>query len=290
MRQPLTTYVPSRQGVEVAAHDYGGDGRPLLFLHGTGLCSRTWEPVMARLPLDAVRPIAVDLRGHGASRTPGAVTFADHDMVADLSAVAAHFGLVGAWAAAHSMGGGTAILAEAAQPGTFERLWVFEPIVFPRPLDGGEGPSALVEATRRRRPVYPSRQAAAERYGSRPPLDELHPEVLHAYVAHGFVDQPDGSVRLACEPEVEARAYEEFLSDGFERLGGVRAPVLVGYGDRSTDPSGEWAPKVAEALPAGVTERFTGSAHFGPFADLDATAASLRRWFLGDGPAERPAR
>jgi hypothetical protein len=38
---------------------------------------------------------------------------------------------------------------------------------------------------------------------------------------------------------------------------------------------------VAEALPAGSRECFAGCAHFGPFADLDVTVASLHRWFLG---------
>jgi pimeloyl-ACP methyl ester carboxylesterase len=56
--------------------------------------------------------------------------------------------------------------------------------------------------------------------------------------------------------------------------------VLVAYGDRTTEPSGEWAPRVAEALPHGRAERFAGCAHFGPFVDPEVTADSLRRWFL----------
>ena len=89
---PLTTYVPSDDGVEVAVHDYGGSGRPLVVIHGTGLCSRMWEPVLARLDQDDLRPLAVDLRGHGASRTPADVTFTDDRMVADLRAVCRAFG------------------------------------------------------------------------------------------------------------------------------------------------------------------------------------------------------
>jgi pimeloyl-ACP methyl ester carboxylesterase len=233
----VTTFVPSHGGVEVAVHDAGGDGRPMVFVHGTGLCSRMWEPVARRLPPGVVRAVFVDLRGHGATRTPEDVTFTEPDMVGDLDAVAEHLGLRDAWAVAHSMGGATSLLTEAQRPGTFERLWVFEPIIFPRgPFDSTEGPDALAAATRRRRAVYPSRAAAAARYGSRPPLDELHPEVLTAYVEHGFVDEPDGSARLACAPEHEARAYEQFLRDGWSHLGEVAPPVLVAHGDRTTDP------------------------------------------------------
>ena len=98
---------------------------------------------------------------------------------------------------------------------------------------------------------------------------------------YGFVDEPDGSVRLACTPENEARAYEQFLRDGWTRLAEVRAPVRVGYGGRSSDLAGQWAPRVAEQIPAGEAERYDDCAHFGPFAELDRTARSLREWLLG---------
>jgi pimeloyl-ACP methyl ester carboxylesterase len=278
--EPVTAFVPSEDGVEVAVHDYGGSGRALVVVHGTGLCSRMWEPVLGRLPEGAFRALAVDLRGHGATRTPADVRYDDDRMVADLTAVCRFFDLRDACVAAHSMGGATSLLTEATRPGTFARLWVYEPIIFPRPAEGGEGPSAFAQLTRRRRAVFPSRQAAIERYRSRPPLDELDSEVLAAYVRHGFVDQADGSVRLACDPEQEARAYEQFLRDGWGRLGDVAAPVLVGYGGRSDDLAGTWAPRIAERLPAGTAARFEHCAHFGPFADLDVTARSITDWFL----------
>jgi pimeloyl-ACP methyl ester carboxylesterase len=279
VHEPVTTHVASENGVEVAVHDYGGPGRPTLFVHGTGLLSRMWEPVIERLPAKRFRALGVDLRGHGASRVPADVTFTDHRMVADLRSVCAAFGVTGDWVVAHSMGGGTALLTEADAPGTFERLWVYEPIIFPRLDERPEGAFDFVEATRRRRRSFASRQEAAARYASRPPLDELSPEAMDAYVRHGFLDEPDGTVRLACEPELEARAFEQFLQAGYTRLPAIHAPVLVGYGARSTDLSGEWAPRIADALPNGQAQRFEGAAHFGPFGQPDVAAASIERWF-----------
>ncbi|MEA3215942.1 MAG: hypothetical protein QOJ19_2098, partial [Acidimicrobiia bacterium] len=206
VESPITSHVPSADGVEVAVHDYGGSGRPLVLVHGTGLCSRMWEPVLEHLPPGAVRALAVDLRGHGSTRTPAEVTFTEDRMVADLGAVCRAFDLSGAWVAGHSMGGASSLLTAVALPSAFERLWVYEPIIFPRPEDS-TGPSAMIEATRRRRPSFPSREAAIARYGSRPPLDELDPAALQAYVEHGFTDEPDGSVSLACKPQHEARAF-----------------------------------------------------------------------------------
>jgi pimeloyl-ACP methyl ester carboxylesterase len=279
VQSPITTYVASENGVGVAVHDFGGPGHPLVLVHGTGMCSRMWEPVVERLQARSVRPLAVDLRGHGAAHTPPEATFNEDRMVADLTAVCRVFELSGAWVAAHSMGGATSLLTTAALPSAFAKLWVYEPIIFPRPEDA-TGPSAMVEATRRRRPSFPSRQAAMERYGSRPPLDELDPAALAAYVEHGFVDEADGSVRLACSPENEARAFEQFLADGYRQLPKVVPPVLVAYGGKSEDLAGQWAPRIADALPAGTAERFDGCGHFGPFADLSRTAASLQSWFL----------
>jgi pimeloyl-ACP methyl ester carboxylesterase len=288
VQEPRTIHVASEDGVEVAVHDYGGRGTTTLFVHGTGLVSRMWEPVIERLPPERFRALAVDLRAHGASRGPADVTFTDHRMVADLTAVCRVFEVAGGWAVAHSMGGGTALLTEADQPGTFSRLWVYEPIIFPRLEAGlGEGAEAsvgvtdMVEASRRRRARFDSREQAAARYGARPPLDELAAAAMDAYVRHGFVDEAEGTVRLACDPESEARAFEQFLQDGYRRLPEISAPVLVAYGTASSDRSREWSPRIAEALPNGVAMPFEGSAHFGPFGRPEVAAAAIDEWFCG---------
>jgi pimeloyl-ACP methyl ester carboxylesterase len=280
---PFTFHVPGEDGVEVAVHDYGGDGHPTVFVHGTGLCSRMWEPVIRRLPAGRIRALGVDLRGHGATRTPTEVDFHDHRMVSDLHAVTAALGLSGAWAAAHSMGAGTALLAEARRPGTFARLWCYEPIIFPRSRPDGESSAeGLAESTRRRRPTFSSREEAAARYASRPPLDELDPEALSAYVTHGMVDDGAGGVRLACDPEHEARAFEQYLQQGFDELGAVGAPALIVHGRHSVEAQRQWFPVIAAALPHGLSQEFPESGHFGPFGDVDRTVASLRGWLLGE--------
>ncbi len=279
MRAPSTIHIPSANGVEVAAHDYGGDGHPCFFVHGTGLVSRMWEPVMDLLG-EEFRPIAVDLRAHGATRNPDDVEFFDHRMVADLTAVVDHYGFSGAWIVGHSMGGGTAILTSLERPEAFDRLWVFEPIIFVRETERPPGAFDFVEATKKRRAVFPSRQDVIESYSSRPPLDELHPACLTAYVEHGFLDQADGTVRLACDPLLESRAFEQFLQTGWERLPEVTAPVRVAYGTASPDRPATAAAGVAARLPHGDLDPFEGSEHFGCFGPLERAAQSIRDWFL----------
>ena len=277
---PETFHVPSQDGVQVAVHDYGGPGMPMVFVHGTGLCSRMWEPVIERLPLDRIRPLGVDLRGHGSTSTPSDVRFFDHRMVADLCAVIDHVGIKDGAVAAHSMGAATSMLATLARPSAFGRVWAYEPIIFPTDGPHSEGLAQMVAATRKRRRDFPNRQTVIDRYGSRFPLDELDPACLATYVQHGFTDQEDGSVRLACDPELEARAFEDFLQDGWGRLADMTTPVRVAYGGRMLDRAGELAPRVAEQLPNHSVDCFESSAHFGPFGELDHAARSITQWCI----------
>lgn len=53
-------------GIRLHALDWGGTGDLALFLHGGRLTARTWDYVCLALR-DRVRPVALDLRGHGDS-------------------------------------------------------------------------------------------------------------------------------------------------------------------------------------------------------------------------------
>jgi len=73
--------------------DWDGDARPdALFLHGGGLTAHTWDVVCDELR-DRVRPLALDLRGHGDSEwsPDGRYPLAAH--VDDLEQVVAALGL-----------------------------------------------------------------------------------------------------------------------------------------------------------------------------------------------------
>jgi pimeloyl-ACP methyl ester carboxylesterase len=280
MSDPLTSFVSSEDGVEVAVHDYGGPGHPTVFVHGTGLISRMWEPIIERLGPD-FRAICVDLRAHGATKNPEGIDFFEHRMVADLSAAVDALALNDAWVVGHSMGGATSILASLARPDAFSRAWVYEPVIFERTEDRPAGAFDFVEATKRRRTVFSSRVEVIERYGTRPPLDELHQECLEVYVQHGFNDRPDGSVELACSPALESRAFEQFLQQGWDQLPYVSVPVLVAYGGKGSDRPSTAAPLIAERLPTGVLEVFADSDHLGCFGPLEDVTASIRSWFTG---------
>lgn len=77
-------------------------GTPLVFVHGVTDSWRSFQGLLAHLPVDA-RAIAVSLRGHGDSSRP-AQGYRYRDMARDLRALFAALGLPAAIVAGHSMG------------------------------------------------------------------------------------------------------------------------------------------------------------------------------------------
>src|SRR4051794_18086826 len=78
----------------------------------------------------------------------------------------------------------------------------------PAPGDAKPPPSNLIEASRRRRLVFPSVQEAIDRFCSKPPFAQCEPEAVRAYVEVGTTPQADGTVKLTCTGETEASIYE----------------------------------------------------------------------------------
>jgi pimeloyl-ACP methyl ester carboxylesterase len=271
---PLT--VASTDGVRVVVHDLGGDGPPVLLCHPTGFHGRAWRPVAAELA-DVAHGFGPDLRGHGDTPPPAGGDMHWRGVAEDVVAVAEHLGLSGAGAAGHSMGGAALLMAELLRPGTFARLWLYEPIVVPRP-EGSPvtGPNSLAVGARRRRRTFPSRDAAYANYAGKPPMASFAPEALRAYVDFGFRDRPGGDVELKCAPEVEGATFENGPTAGvFERLGDVGTEVVVAAGGDGGMPA-QLAPMVAGALPRGRLERHEDLSHFGPQEAPAAVAAAIR--------------
>jgi pimeloyl-ACP methyl ester carboxylesterase len=196
----------------------------------------------------------------------------------DTSAVIHALGLGGGVGFGHSMGATALVMAELAEPGTFAGLVLYEPVLIPPSWTrDGPPPPELAESARRRRQVFASREEAYENFAAKPPLDVLHPEALTAYVEHGFIETADGRVRLACDPEHEARTYEAGrLHHTFAELGHVTCPVLVMAGNPDGNPPALIAAEVAAAIPRGRLRTFDDLGHFGPMQDPAAVAAALR--------------
>jgi pimeloyl-ACP methyl ester carboxylesterase len=96
--------------------DAVGVPETVVLLHGFAGTGRLWDPVVARLDAERYRPLAPDLRGHGAASSRRPVSF--EAIVEDVLGLVAHpFALCG-----YSMGGRIALRVALAAPERVERL------------------------------------------------------------------------------------------------------------------------------------------------------------------------
>ena len=200
-------------GVEIALLDWGGSGPLALLHHANGFCAALWD-LVARPLTRHFRVVAMDGRGHGDSSAPQAPEhYAWRHFGSDLAAVAEalaaeHGGRV-ALGLGHSFGGTSMVLAAARRPALFERLLLVDPVLRP-PLPPGPPPphvNLLVEGARRRRAVWPSRDAAREAWAGKSLFANWLPEALELYVQEGLRERPDGQLELKCAPQVEAAVF-----------------------------------------------------------------------------------
>ena len=271
----------STDNIELAVHDLGGDGAPALLAHATGFHGRVWAPLAARLT--GVHAWAPDLRGHGDSPAPPGHPFRWASFADDVLCVVEGLGLDHPIGIGHSKGGAALLLAEQRRPGTFGALWCFEPVVFPpRPRGQDHDENPLAAGARNRRETFPSYDAAIANFSAKPPMDVFDPAVLLEYVMHGFALQADGTVRLKCRAEDEARMYTMGAThDAFDHLGEVACPVLVVRGDRGSTGPATVAADVVAALPNGRIEAHDDLGHFAPMQAPASMATSIRTFLVG---------
>jgi pimeloyl-ACP methyl ester carboxylesterase len=141
----------------------------------------------------------------------------------------------------HSFGGTSLLGASAAHPGLFERLVLVDPVM-PAHLPQSRaarraGSLGLAEAARRRRAVWPSREAARARWAGKELFAAWDPRALDLYLAEGLRDRPDGQVELKCPPEIEATIFEQgYRVDVWSRVGENPAPTRILWARRGSFP------------------------------------------------------
>lgn len=275
MAEPLR--VDSTDGVSIASYLMSAPGArqpELLLAHANGFCAAVFAPLVREM--SGFKCVGFDARAHGRSGgSSGEMAWERHRD--DLLAVNDAYGLAGSIGVGHSMGGAALLLAEQLRPGTFSALWLFEPIVFPPSGTAPDGENVLEAGARRRRDTFDSPRAAYANYASKPPLNQLCPESLSAYVHHGFDELDDGRITLACRPDDEAAGYRMGARHhAWDALGTVRCPVLIVRGRHDVPGPATVAPMIADRLPAGHLEDHGDLGHFGPLEDPLAMARSIR--------------
>ncbi len=267
----------------------GSDDALLLLGHATGFCKEVWRPLVAELREQGVGTTALawDARGHGSAPPFESDvtwrTFANDlvDLIDELSPKAPIVGV------GHSMGGAAMVMVDMMRPGLLSGMVLIEPVIIAPHLRGtgdeplvDDHPLAVMAALRR--PTFPSRQAAADSYRSKPLFTRWHEDAFSGYLEGGLVPHPEG-VALACRPEVESAVFAASAETRiYERLDQLTAPIRLLISD---------FPGVLEAvmdalegrLPNAKTSFLTGQSHMVVMERPDLVAAEIAD-FLSDLP------
>jgi pimeloyl-ACP methyl ester carboxylesterase len=279
----------SGDGATIFVHDLGGSGPPVLVCHATGFHGMAYAP-FARALADRHKVWAIDFKGHGLSTAPESGDFAWPGMGEEVVQAVAMIGDGPMFAVGHSMGGAAILLAQRAHPEMFDAAYLYEPIVFPTNYEPNPREMTMSAAARARRAVFPDKDSVFERYGARPPLNDLRPDALAAYVEHGFHATEDGEVQLACLPEHEGATFDapDKLSvpqlDGFS----MSLAVAAGYSPGVSSPA-DMAPHVVDTVAGAVLDSHPELGHFGPL-QAPSLIAERAAQFFAEGVVGNTAR
>jgi pimeloyl-ACP methyl ester carboxylesterase len=214
-------------GIHIATASEGSGEPDALFVHATGFSKESWRPVIREMTTAPFSWLSMDLRGHGDSddgQFPYEWDLLGGDVLGVVGGCTAMVGV------GHSCGGVALVRAQVSRPGTFRRLVLIEPIIFPIPPQRLEGP--MSQAALKRRRVFDSRETAGERFRTGPFADWTE-EALDAYLDGAFVETPDG-FELKCSPAVEADFYAEGSNhDTWDLVDSLDIPVTIVSGERS---------------------------------------------------------
>ena len=167
-------------GIRLHYYDWGGDGPPVMLVHGGTFGGFLWGP-FAEILSRHYRVLALDRRGHGDSEAP-ATGYSTIDDMNDFKAFGDALGLGPYIGMGHSTGAAAMSMLAGTQPDFFRALVMLEPgwrlaPPQPRPEQAEARP-----APRERRMVYNSREEMYERYKGRGGLKNWRDDMTRLYI------------------------------------------------------------------------------------------------------------
>jgi pimeloyl-ACP methyl ester carboxylesterase len=256
-------------GAEVAYTDSGGDGEPLLLMHGGGLA-------------DWMTPLAAELRGHRVIRLvragytggslPDGLTIADHarhaaTLLYRLDAAPAHV-------VAHSSGSAIALQLAVDNPSSVRTLCLLEPPL----VDPLADPSDVDGLRAAFGPVMGAAMAATARGDHAAAFDAFMPLVC----GPGYREVMDEVLGAAVVDDAANHSGPFFTSE-IPAIGGwtfdpaVARPVVLVQGADSPPPVHRLIAHLAGLLPQATVETVENAGHMMPITAPATLAALIAR-------------
>jgi pimeloyl-ACP methyl ester carboxylesterase len=242
--------------------DFGGDGEPLLLVHGVTGHAGAWHGVGSALT-HVAHPIAVDLRGHGASQWSNSHAYATSDHASDLATIIDALGAPKVSIAGSSWGALIALAYTAAHP---ERVRTLSLVDIEPSFTQSE-----TEVFARPRWFADMAEVLAFERSRNPNAPERH---LHLVAEASVRAGADGRL----EPWFDPYFYEiwPFRSDDWwAAVAEVEVPTLVVQAGQSFVRP-EITTKMAALLPNGRHATIDQTTHVIPVDAPDALAGLLR--------------
>jgi pimeloyl-ACP methyl ester carboxylesterase len=251
-RASTVATVTSKDGTPIA-YERGGEGPPLVLVHGTTADRLTWELVLPELHKHFT-VYAIDRRGRGESGGGDGSAYdierEFEDVVAVIDSIGGTVGLLG-----HSYGAICALEAALSRSGRVRGLILYEG-TFPVPEGTELYPPEALDGVR-------SLLEAGDREGA---LTTFYRDIalLSPEEIEMLRSLPVWPARVALAPTIphEMRAFESYVSD-FDpaRLGNLRTPTLLLLGGDSPALEKAAAEALQAALPDGRIAVMPHQAH-----------------------------
>ena len=307
--------VRTPDGVTLRCYDFNTNGvhDSVLLLHCNGINCLSYRALIDHLTRCDARVVTYDQRGHGKSRFHDDATARVDDVDLSWKTFARDAELVlesviekdrkegcdangtKKWhAVGHSLGGFASLWLEATKPGTFQSILAYEPIfalersTYPQMRAYAEPDGSLQANARKRKRTFKSFEEAFKSYRKGILGKVMDERSLRGYVYDGGFKKDSGGVVLTCDPEIEARIYENGEEDlnalKFieERIDTSNCPVTIAIGGATKNTYAYGVGKVvAERIKGARTLEFGLLGHFGPLSAPEAFGSAVEQKLLG---------
>lgn len=273
---PTTGQYVTAGGLDIFIQEMGPkNGKPVLFIHGTGAWSETWRKQMTALAESGYRAIALDLPPFGYSQRPNDSTYGRVEQGQRIIGVLDALGISQAVLVGHSFGGGATVEAAMMYPQRVSKLILIDAALGLN-FVGSEQPLALK-------------------------VLDYNQSVKHAFVAAtltnpqftkriltNFIHKKDSAtgdiVRIYQEPlTVKNTSMEvgnwlstlftvksEWESSQKINYSSIQKPVLVVWGDSDTITPLAQGEELAKLIPGARLEIMSGVGHIPQIEDPDS--------------------
>ncbi|MGR4068291.1 alpha/beta fold hydrolase [Billgrantia sp. C5P2] len=223
--------------VELNYHDTGGDGTPLIVIHGLLGSADNWRSHVKQWQAQR-RVVAVDLRNHG--RSPHAEGMSYREMAEDLLALMDRLHIEKAHLLGHSMGGKVVISLARLTPERVVSLIVAD--IAPQAY--GHGHDAVFAGLRHLQRGNPTNRREADELLA----EHVEERATRLFLATNLERGEDGGLGLRIGLDQIEAGYRDIMQ-GPAGEGAFEGPVLVLRGGKSNYVPDSALPNLREVLP-----------------------------------------